>query len=346
MKKQLLFITLLLIFQLVWIAPAYAQFFPTTGAAQVCSHCVPSQSYSIVSGAPYVSDRTFYGASDSKWYSEFGQIIWAPAPPSSADPGAINNSSQTFLTLMKGPNLNSKVKFTVSNFIPGQKYKLNYAVMASRTSGTTFGTQAIIEVQPSNSQVVLATAVTDLSQSKYVWTEQQMEFTPTTTETVFVLSGNAPAGLYGMINFDISGKPLECILPVNKQVSLTHPTQEIMYPCQTLNLNSYVKLPWPVGADVVWSYSSTVKGAQLTNQVVESAGIGKYYAFYYHAANSCYSLEDGMSSTAQVEVIHVPKQVPLKIGSNVAVKCPETQYNLENKLLYPNDSPNVKWFWE
>lgn len=354
MKKLL--VILLLIFEFCCSVPAFAQSFPPTGTLTTCSNCVPSAAYSIVSGTPSVSDREFYGASSSKWRihpANGNNIIVAPAPPSSSYPNSINQGSNTFLTLMKGPNLDSKVKFAVSGFIPGQKYKLNYAVMASRTLGTGFGTQAILEVQPSNSQVNLATLVTDLAQSQYIWTDQQIQFTPTTTETVFVLSGNAVAGEVGLINFDIYARPLECILPVNKQVGLTHGgVKEIMYPCQTLNLNSLVTLPLPVGAEVVWSYSSVINNAQdhLAKQVVESAKINpatgkqEYFAFYYHAANVCYSLQQ-VASTAKVELTYVPKQVPLTIGAYALVKCPDTEYALGNKLANPIDGNNqVRWF--
>lgn len=344
MKKTLFLIALVMILKLVDQPPVIAQSFPETGASQTCSNCVPSQYYTLVSGNPSVSDRYFCGASPSHWVNQNANVTTVAAPPSSFALDAINSTNKSFLSLLNGPNIKSKVKFSVSGFIPGQKYKLNYAVMASRTSGTLFGTHGIMEVQPSNSQVILATKTTDLAQGQNIWLPQQIEFTPTTTETVFMLSGNSPVGQYSFVNFDIGYKPLECILPVNKQVTLTHGYQEVVYPCETYNLNSYVKLPLPVGAQVLWSYSSGVNGTKLTTKEVESAGTGSYFAFYYHGANSCYSLENGVASIAEVELVHVPRQVALKIGAYASVKCPETEYLLDTKLANPVENSSVRWF--
>jgi hypothetical protein len=341
MKRLLL----LCLIQLLCFTASYAQFFPETGAVKVCSNCVPSQSYSIVSGSPYVSDVNYYGASQLVWKNSSNNTIVLPVPPSSNVQSAINYSSKTFLTLISGPNIDSKVKFTVGGFIPGQKYNMHYAVMASRLLSSTFGSEAVLEVQAPNNPANIASATVDLTPAKNLWLQKEIEFTPTTEDVVFLLSGNTTVGT-GLVNFDISAKPLDCILPVNKQVTLYKPHLEVMYPCQTSNLDLLVKLPLPTGAEVVWKHSFDINSPSMTKQQAQNAPVDPsgYSAFYYHNANSCYSLESGVSSTSVVDIIYTPVQVPLNLGAVVAVACPNTEYFLNTKLATQSDVSRVRWF--
>ncbi|SEJ81757.1 hypothetical protein SAMN05216327_121102 [Dyadobacter sp. SG02] len=341
MKNVLLF----LLFSILSIVASFGQVFPETGAGSSCSNCVPSNKYVIVSGTPDVSDINYYGGTLLKWKNSSLNDVVLPPPPSSQNSGAVNYSTKNFLTLISGPNVDSKVKFTVTQFIPGQKYKMHFAVMASRLLSTTFGSEAVLEIQPSNSAVNLLTSTIDLTGAKNTWMQTYVEFTPTTEETTFILSGNTTVGS-GMVNFDIAQRPLDCILPAGKQVDLYKANVQFMYPCQTQNLDLLVKLPWPVGADVVWQLSGYPSGNKLGAYAVQHAGpsANSYKAFYYNNANDCYSLGPSDKSTAEANITYVPQQVPLNLGAVVAVECPKTTYTLKSKLATSADSSRVRWF--
>lgn len=344
MKKLLL----LFIFSVLSTMASLGQVFPETGEGSRCNNCVPSNEYSILSGTPDVSDVTNYGGTSLKWKNASLNDVVLPAPPSSLKADAVNYYSKNFLTLISGPNVDSKVKFTVTQFIPGQKYKMHFAVMASRLLSSTFGSEAVLEIQPSNSAANLVTSTINLTSAKNVWMATDVEFTPTTEETTFILSGNTTVGT-GFVNFDIGFRPLDCILPAGKQVDLYKSNVQFMYPCQTQNLDLLVKLPWPAGADVVWKHTQNSSGNSLVANTAQHAvpNVNPYYAFYYNQANDCYSLNPLIGSdksTAAVNISYVPQQVPLKLGSVVAVECPNTQYALKAKLATQSDSSRVRWF--
>jgi hypothetical protein len=349
MKKRLLFITLLLVTQLLSVISVYAQFFPTTTHAP-CGACVPSQSYSVVSGTPSVSNKDMQGG-QNPWMSAQGSIIQLPSPVSivkgyQTDPPG-NDAYGTFLTLQSGPASKDKVKFIVSGFIPGTQYTMEYGVSSSKTQFSNFGTSSIMEIgSVGDFPVLLATSQVNFdANSVNKWQLRYVQFTPTTSEVSFTLSGNTSVGT-GFVNFDIWSKPLHCILPKDKQVVLTSTqvTTKYPHPYKTVELTNLIDVnSKPVGADVVWKMTSDVNGMIIpsgSNELV-SVSPGEYYAFYYHKANACYSLES-VASTSKVTVTYVPTQVPLKFGASIAIKCPNSSYHLSNKVLNPEGV--VRWF--
>ncbi|MGG7663622.1 hypothetical protein [Dyadobacter sp. BHUBP1] len=349
MKRYLLSITLLLLFFLQHNTFTFAQSFPETGASSRCSNCIPHPAYTVVSSPTgvSVSDTSFFGSA-GKWADSNGNLVNVQRPPSSKKTGAVNSNSVTFLSLTSTANssIDGKVKFKVGDFIPGQKYKMRYAVMATRSLGTNFGSEAILEIETPSNPNNLFGAIVDLALAKNQWQEMIAEFTATSDTLIFILSGNTAAGT-GIVNFDIAYRPLDCILPPGAQVQLYSPKPSVMYPCETVNLDLLVKAPWPVGAEIVWKQGAAYSFApNIGKFITEHAGVNAnpYFAFYYHNANDCYSLDPNTKSTAAVMVTHSPQQVPLTQGSTVAVTCPSTSFWLKNKLALASDDSRVRWF--
>ena len=349
MKRYLLSITLLLLFFLQHNTFTFAQSFPETGASSRCSNCIPHPAYTVVSSPTgvSVSDTSFFGSA-GKWADSNGNLVNVKQPPSSKKTGAVNSNSATFLSLTStaSSSIDGKVKFKVGEFIPGQKYKMHYAVMATRSFGTSFGSEAILEIETPSNPNNLFGAIVDLASAKNQWQEMIAEFTATSDTLIFILSGNTAAGT-GIVNFDIAYRPLDCILPAGAQVQLYSPKPSVMYPCQTVDLDLLVKVPWPVGAEVVWKQGAAFSPAiNIGKFLTQHAGVNAnpYFAFYYHNANDCYSLDENTKSTAAVMVTHVPQQVPLTQGSSVAVTCPSTSFWLKNKLALASDDSRVRWF--
>jgi len=350
MKRYLLSITLLLVKLLLISTFTFAQFFPESVHAP-CTNCVPSGNYSVISGTPSVSSVALQGG-QYQWRNQQGAVIQLPSPVSVAlgyttvSPGS--SSYGTFLTLLSGPVAKDKVEFIVSGFIPGVQYTMEYAVSSSRTLSSNFGSSATLQIGSVGPvPTLLATSKTDFGSNVNQWLKKFVQFTATTTEISFALSGNTDIGS-GFVNFDIWSKPLHCILPKDKQVVLTSTQVNTRFPgpYKTVDLGTTIDAgSMPVGASVVWKLTNSINGANIPitpdGTVVAP---GEFYAFYYHAANTCYALES-VVSTAEVTVNYVPTQVPLKLGgSTLSIKCPDSTFNLSNKLAYAGDASTVKWF--
>lgn len=355
MKMKLLFITLLIGVCSLLSKSAYAQFFPETVHAP-CVNCVPSSAYKIISGSPSVSNKSMQGG-QSPWVSAQGAIIELPSSVSVQNGYQTSNPASsdygTFLTLKSGPAGKDKVQFKVGGFIPGVTYTMEYGVASSKTQLSGFGSTATLQIASVETfPTLLATGETNFDANSYnKWLLRFIQFTPTTSEISFTLSGNTTVGT-GFVNFDIWTRALHCILPPDKQVVLntTQVSTKYPFPYKTVDLagsafNLVDQNAVPVSADVIWQTSPdpnklavipTIQGGGVV------VGPGDYYAFYYHKVNDCYALQS-IASTSKIAVNYVPTQVPLNLGSTISIKCPNTSYVLTNKVL-PSEVGSVVWF--
>ncbi|MCF2520669.1 hypothetical protein [Dyadobacter sp. CY351] len=340
--KRIIFYTL--IFLTACIAGVHAQQFPSTRGGTVCASCAGG--YDIITGNPSLSN--IFALAGEPQLSWQGQLGTQKLPIPYGD----FIDSYTILTLENSTISQSKVQKIISGFQPGKTYTIRYKVLSSRTANSGYGKSATMTITTTGEFPFVTTVgsrTTTFGSNTNVWISEAFTFTASATELVFHLTGGTSASgvnnNLGYVNFDIIDFPLDCILPTN-QVQLSQTVLTTPFPCGKVNLNSVVTSTTPEGGKLVWQYGTSFpKGyaSHLTDANSEAAGVAanEYMAFYYSEVNQCYNTN---SSTAGVQVKHVPTQVSLKrnILSNA---CPSNTVSLESVSNTPvSQAIGIKWF--
>lgn len=333
--KRLIFYTL--IFLIACIANVSAQtFVPTYGTP--CINCAPVQ-YEKFAGAPAISNpKGIGGNSQTPW-----QFVIENPPTSQTDMNLPPEQQKSFISLKSSSSSQDKVRVTISGFVQGQKYTLNYAVLPLKTLTSAYGSSATVTVAATNGSIFGSRTTTLDGVNNKSWVFETVSFTAVSTTLVFTFSSSTANNNTGYVGFDIGAYAFNCILPTD-QVILSKNVVTTRYACESISLITYINGSIPPKAVPIWKASSnpTSGGADIT---VAKANVSPYFAFFYAADMKCYNTT---ASTSSLKITKIEAQVALT-RSSISNNCPENFVDLTtavdplNSTLDPFKE-QIRWF--
>ncbi|SEJ43049.1 hypothetical protein SAMN05216327_11049 [Dyadobacter sp. SG02] len=315
----------------------FGQTLPETFTNPACLNCTPS-GYTILSGAPAVSNRFTYGGNLPNW------SVPIPSPPSKTA-AVFPNTDEVFVTLKSNGTQSDKIRVSAGGLVPGYEYTISYYVLSSSTQFSSFGSTATLQISTKDQfPAIVETQLTTFNGNHNQWLLEKLTFTAPAPELNITLFGTSPNGQNGYVNFDIYSRPFSCRIKGGK-VALIRTSDVTPFSCATINLNDQVQLPTPTGTQVIWKKNPDINYATMTAQEVAEAPTqipgAQYYAFYkgVNIPYECYNTE---FSTAAFSFTAAETQAVLTSNS-AAINC--SNQNTFDLTSRESQSPyQVRWF--